>query len=134
MIRRCAAAGLPEPEFAVTDGFVTTIRRAALPGQAGHAEGQAEAKQSQAGAKQGHAEGQAGAKQGHAGAKQAMQGPSRAKWGAKQAKKRAKRYCQPKTPPCCEPAAGRPFLVKSCRQPLAIRAGRAISEDGWSDS
>ena len=28
MIRRCAAAGLPEPEFAVTDGFVTTIRRA----------------------------------------------------------------------------------------------------------
>ena len=29
MIRRCAAAGLPEPEFAVTDGFVTTIRRAA---------------------------------------------------------------------------------------------------------
>ena len=27
MIRRCAAAGLPEPEFSVTDGFVTTIRR-----------------------------------------------------------------------------------------------------------
>ena len=27
MIRRCAGAGLPEPEFAVTDGFVTTIRR-----------------------------------------------------------------------------------------------------------
>ena len=28
MIRRCAEVGLPEPEFAVTDGFVTTIRRA----------------------------------------------------------------------------------------------------------
>ena len=32
MIRRCAGAGLPEPEFAVTDGFVVTVRRtAALP-------------------------------------------------------------------------------------------------------
>ncbi len=29
MIRRCVGAGLPEPEFAVTGGFVTTIRRAA---------------------------------------------------------------------------------------------------------
>ena len=27
MIRRCAEAGLPEPEFTVTDGFATTIRR-----------------------------------------------------------------------------------------------------------
>jgi len=27
MIRRCVAAGLPEPEFAVTDGFVTTVGR-----------------------------------------------------------------------------------------------------------
>ena len=27
MIRRCAAAGLPEPEFSFTDGFVTTVRR-----------------------------------------------------------------------------------------------------------
>ena len=38
MIRRCVQVGLPEPEFAVTDGFVTTIRRAAVlrqvPGQA----------------------------------------------------------------------------------------------------
>ena len=33
MIRRCAEAGLPEPEFAVTDGFVTTIRRAVVPGR-----------------------------------------------------------------------------------------------------
>ena len=41
MIRRCVAAGLPEPEFAVTDGFVTTVRRAVLAGQAGHAEDQA---------------------------------------------------------------------------------------------
>ena len=31
MIRRCVAADLAEPEFAVTDGFVTTIRRAPLP-------------------------------------------------------------------------------------------------------
>lgn len=34
MIRRCAEAGLPEPEFAVADGFVATIRRAALAMQA----------------------------------------------------------------------------------------------------
>jgi ATP-dependent DNA helicase RecG len=27
MIKRCRDAGLPEPEFALTDGFVTTIRR-----------------------------------------------------------------------------------------------------------
>ena len=27
MIRRCREAGLPEPEFAVKDGFVTTLRR-----------------------------------------------------------------------------------------------------------
>ena len=27
MIRRCAAAGLPEPEFSFTDGFVTTVSR-----------------------------------------------------------------------------------------------------------
>ena len=34
MIRRCVEAGLPEPEFAVTGGFVTTIRRTTLPNQA----------------------------------------------------------------------------------------------------
>ncbi len=28
MLRRCVAAGLAEPEFAVTDGFVTTVHRA----------------------------------------------------------------------------------------------------------
>ena len=33
MIRRCVEAGLPEPEFAVTDGFVTTIRRVVVPGR-----------------------------------------------------------------------------------------------------
>ena len=41
MIRRCAAAGLPEPEFAVTGGFVATIRRlppAARMAQAGQGE------------------------------------------------------------------------------------------------
>jgi ATP-dependent DNA helicase RecG len=27
MIRRCSEAGLPEPEFGVRDGFVTTVRR-----------------------------------------------------------------------------------------------------------
>ena len=30
MIRRCAEAGLPEPEFAVADGFVATIQRPAV--------------------------------------------------------------------------------------------------------
>ena len=29
MIRKCVAAGLPEPEFTLTDGFVTTIRKVA---------------------------------------------------------------------------------------------------------
>ena len=33
MIRRCDEAGLAEPEFAVTDGFVTTVRRATFPNQ-----------------------------------------------------------------------------------------------------
>ena len=33
MIRRCVEAGLPEPEFAVSDGFVITIRRVAIPRQ-----------------------------------------------------------------------------------------------------
>lgn len=33
MIRRCVGAGLSEPEFAVTDGFVTTVRRRALAGR-----------------------------------------------------------------------------------------------------
>ena len=71
MIRRCVEAGLPEPEFAVTDGFVTTVRRAALPGQAGHAKGQAKGQdRGQAGhaeGQAGHAEGQARGQAGHAG-------------------------------------------------------------------
>jgi len=33
MIRRCVEADLPEPEFAVSDGFVTTIRRVVVPGR-----------------------------------------------------------------------------------------------------
>ena len=39
MIRRCREAGLPEPEFAVSDGFVTTVRRRMRAG--GHVTGQA---------------------------------------------------------------------------------------------
>ncbi len=40
MIRLCTEAGLAEPEFAVTDGFVTTIRRVRGPGHVpGHAMG-----------------------------------------------------------------------------------------------
>ena len=75
MIRRCVEAGLPEPEFAVTDGFVTTVRRAALPGQAGHAKGQAKGQdrgqaghaEGQAGHAEGQDEGQARGQAGHAG-------------------------------------------------------------------
>ena len=33
MIRRCTEAGLPEPEFAVSDGFQTIVRRTPAPGQ-----------------------------------------------------------------------------------------------------
>ena len=71
MIRRCVGTGLSEPEFAVTDGFVTTIRRKALAGRvmeepkSGHARMQAG----------GQAEGQAGQDRGQAGPKL---GPS---WG-----------------------------------------------------
>ena len=71
------------------------------------------------------------------GAKRAMPRAKQAKTRAKQAKtraKQAKRYCQPKTPPCCERAAGRLFLVKSCRQPRVIRVGREISEDDLNGS
>ena len=35
MIRRCAGAGLPEPEFTAADGFVTTIRRSPPTARAG---------------------------------------------------------------------------------------------------
>ena len=66
MIRRCVEAGLPEPEFAVTDGFVTTVRRAALPGQAGHAKGQDRGQAGHAEGQAGHAEGQARGQAGHA--------------------------------------------------------------------
>ena len=79
MIRRCVEADLPEPEFAVTDGFVTTIRRAAIPGRSsGQAMAAAVAAtgggavgfggpvqaRGHAGGQAGHAEGQV---QGHAG-------------------------------------------------------------------
>ena len=53
MIRRCAATGLAEPEFAVTDGFVATIRRSVEPSPSrDQARGQVEARR----------EGQVGAK------------------------------------------------------------------------
>ena len=60
-----------------------------------------------------------------------------AKWAKPRAKliyPRTKRFRQPKTPPCCERATGRPFLVKSCWQPRVIRVGRAISEDALNGS
>ena len=100
MIRRCAAAGLEEPEFAVTDGFVATIRRSMDPyfwdkavgqadiqgglgrGQAGAKPGQAEASQGQAHRKGDQAEVQEGPSQGPSlGSSRAMPGPSRAKPG-----------------------------------------------------
>ena len=70
MIRRCVEAGLPEPEFAVADGFVTTIRRVVISrrvsgqtiGTAG--DGAFVQVRGQAGGQAGHAEGQV---QGHAG-------------------------------------------------------------------
>ena len=46
MIQRCVGAGLPEPEFAVADGFVATIRRGALSGRtARHRKSQQESRQ-----------------------------------------------------------------------------------------
>ena len=77
MIRRCIGAGLSEPEFAVTDGFVTTVRRKALAervmeepksGQArGQAKGQAEGQAGQAKGQVGQAKGQANGQAGQAG-------------------------------------------------------------------
>ena len=86
MIRRCVEAGLPEPEFAVTDGFVTTIRRVVVPervsgrlvgaavavtggGAAGFG-GPVQAR-GQAGGQAGHAEGQV---RGHAGGQEGQVG------------------------------------------------------------
>ena len=81
MIRRCVEAGLLEPEFAVTDGFVTTIRRGTFPGQesarateqaAGRIGGRRESGGMhdqvghQAGRQEGQARGQAGQAEGQA--------------------------------------------------------------------
>ena len=86
MIRRCVEAGLPEPEFAVSDGFVITIRRAAIPRQmSGQVVGVAVAPtggtpgaygghgrtESQAGVQAGHARGQV---RGHAGGQEGQIG------------------------------------------------------------
>ena len=70
MIRRCVEAGLAEPEFAVTDGFVTTVWRSVL---AGYVSGRAEARSGSGGMHQsvgrqeGHVEGHAGDQQGQDG-------------------------------------------------------------------
>ena len=85
MIRRCVEAGLPEPEFAVSDGFITTIGRAAISRRvSGQAMGLAAATTSrmpaaygghdrtggragtQGGQARGHAEGQARGQEGQA--------------------------------------------------------------------
>ena len=86
MIRRCVEAGLPEPEFAVSDGFVITIRRAAIPRRvSGQVVGGAVAPTvrrpaafgghgrtgSQAGVQAGHARGQV---RGHAGGQEGQVG------------------------------------------------------------
>ena len=67
-------------------------------------------------------------------AKRAMPEAKRAMPRAKRAMPRIRRYCQPEMLPCCEHAAGRPFLVKNCWQPRVIRVERAISEDGLNGS
>ena len=86
MIRRCVEAGLPEPEFAVSDGFVITIRRVAIPRQvSGQTMGAAVAATSrgpvgygvpvqargQAGGQAGHVEGQV---RGHVGRQEGQAG------------------------------------------------------------
>ena len=70
MIRRCVEAGLAEPEFTVTDGFVTTVWRPMLPG---HVSGRAESRSGPGGTHQPvgwqeeQAEGHAGGQEGQAG-------------------------------------------------------------------
>ena len=92
MIRRCVEAGLAEPEFAVTDGFVTTIRRAAASGQvtgrtAGQVTGQVGAQSEgqsdpggahkpagvQAGGQEGQVKGHAGGQGGQSGVQAGVQ-------------------------------------------------------------
>ena len=67
MIRRCVDIGLAEPEFAVTDGFVTTIRRTALPNQV------ARRVPEQAGVQEENRGGQAGDRGGQAGVQVGVQ-------------------------------------------------------------
>lgn len=80
MIRRCAAAGLEEPEFAVTDGFVATIRRSVDPGFWRKAVGQADIQgglgRDQAGAKLGQAEPSQGQAHGKGDQAEVQEGPS----------------------------------------------------------
>ena len=70
MIRRCVEADLDEPEFAVTDGFVTTVWRPVLPG---HVSGRADSRSGPGGMHQpvGRQEGQA---EGHAGGQEGQVG------------------------------------------------------------
>lgn len=107
MIRRCSEAGLPEPEFAVAEGFVTTIRRrrrgqaeegGPSGGQAGAEQrlgegpsgGQAELKRrARQGAKRGSSGGQAEPERKPSGERGAEQGPSLVKTRAKQSVGRA---------------------------------------------
>jgi hypothetical protein len=70
MIRRCVEAGLAEPEFAVTDGFVTTVWR---PVRWGHVSGRPESRlgpggmHQPVGRQEGQVEGHAGGQEGQVG-------------------------------------------------------------------
>ena len=80
MIRRCSEAGLPEPEFAVAEGFVATIRRQ----QRGHVAATEGPSEGEAGAKPGPSRGQARAKREPSrGQARAKRGPSRGQAMAK---------------------------------------------------
>ena len=93
MIRRCSEAGLPEPEFAVAEGFVTTIRRRrrGQAGERGPSGGQAELKRrARQGPGRGPSGSQAGAERKPSGERGAKQGPSLVKTRAKQSVGRAR--------------------------------------------
>ena len=87
MIRRCVGAGLSEPEFAITDGFVTTVRRKALAGRVmGEPESQPELQlelQPESREERVQAEGQVGQAEGQVGQAEAKLMPS---WGQADAK------------------------------------------------
>ena len=140
MIRRCVEAGLPEPEFAVSDGFVTTVWRPVGPERVAvgaeervtgvasdHVDSHSgpSGKREQAGVQGGWQEGQRESRAGVMGGKQ----------GCKpECMLGCKLNWKPETPTCCELASKTTWRAGSCRMPEAMLAEHAASSSGSTAS